>query len=205
MDVPNERSSHTRPTPRGGGLGIVIVVLGAWLLSGDRGPADWMVVMAAIVVAAVSWFDDRRGVPFVLRLTIHLLAAAAAVAVLGPIEQFWVPGVGAVSVGLLGWPLTVVWIVGLVNAYNFMDGIDGIAGGQGMVAGLAWTCIGIAGGSPSAVTLGSLIAVTCGVFLLFNWSPARIFLGDVGSATLGYLLAVLPLIVVREVPASDQA
>src|SRR6185436_11775719 len=93
----------------------------------------------------------------------------------------------------LGFTITFFWIVGLTNAYNFMDGIDGIAGGQALVAGIGWTAIGWLDGQSHIVVFGLLLAATNLGFLFHNWSPARIFMGDVGSAFLGYSFAVLPL------------
>jgi UDP-N-acetylmuramyl pentapeptide phosphotransferase/UDP-N-acetylglucosamine-1-phosphate transferase len=90
--------------------------------------------------------------------------------------------------------LTFVWIVGLTNAYNFMDGIDGLAAGQAVIAGLAWCGIGIALRTPAPALIGVLAAGASAGFLVHNWPPARIFMGDVGAAFLGYTFAVLPLI-----------
>jgi UDP-N-acetylmuramyl pentapeptide phosphotransferase/UDP-N-acetylglucosamine-1-phosphate transferase len=97
---------------------------------------------------------------------------------------------------VLGWGgaiLTFVWIVGLINAYNFMDGTDGIAGGQAVAAGLGWALLGWNAGQPLVGGLGFLVACSSLGFLVHNWPPARIFMGDVGSAFLGYTLAVLPV------------
>jgi UDP-N-acetylmuramyl pentapeptide phosphotransferase/UDP-N-acetylglucosamine-1-phosphate transferase len=210
LDVPNERSSHSRPTPRGGGLGIVVAVLACWGLASARQGVDvqsavLITTAAAALIAAISWFDDRRGLRFSVRLVVHLGTALVVIGVLGPLKSGLVPFLGRVIFGGLAWPVTVVWVVGLLNAYNFMDGIDGIAGGQGAVAGLAWVCIGALTSNPAVEMLGGLIAVTCSVFLLFNWAPAKIFMGDVGSATLGFLFAVLPLLDIKLAPTADGA
>jgi UDP-N-acetylmuramyl pentapeptide phosphotransferase/UDP-N-acetylglucosamine-1-phosphate transferase len=174
LDHPNERSSHTAPTPRGGGIAIVLVTLG--------GSALWMtprfaiVAAAALVIAIVSWIDDLRHLPATLRLGVQILAAL-------PVAIFFTP--------IMWAPLALVWIVGLTNAYNFMDGIDGIAGGQAVVAGLAWAWFGMATQQPLMATIGLLIAGSSAGFLMHNWQPARIFMGDVGSAFLGYTFASL--------------
>jgi FlaA1/EpsC-like NDP-sugar epimerase len=105
-----------------------------------------------------------------------------------------VPELGTLNLAWAGALATFVWIVGVTNAYNFMDGIDGIAAGQAVVAGLGWAVIGWVNGQPTVGTLGALIAATSLGFLGHNWPPARIFMGDVGSAFLGYTLAVLPLV-----------
>lgn len=174
LDHPNERSSHTAPTPRGGGIAIVLITL--------AGSAFWMtprlaaVAAAALVIAVVSWIDDLRHLPAALRLGVQILAALPVAIVFTPIV--WVP-------------LALVWIVGLTNAYNFMDGIDGIAGGQAVVAGLAWAWFGMATQQPLIATIGLLIAGSSAGFLMHNWQPARIFMGDVGSAFLGFTFASL--------------
>ena len=174
LDHPNERSSHTAPTPRGGGIAIVLLTL--------AGSAFWMtprfaiVAVAAMVIAIVSWIDDLRHLPPALRLGVQILAAL-------PVATLFTPIVWA--------PLALVWIVGLTNAYNFMDGIDGIAGGQAVVAGLAWAWFGMATQQPLIAAIGLLIAGSSAGFLMHNWQPARIFMGDVGSAFLGFTFASL--------------
>jgi UDP-N-acetylmuramyl pentapeptide phosphotransferase/UDP-N-acetylglucosamine-1-phosphate transferase len=198
LDVPNERSSHTRPTPRGGGLAIVLVTLAGWLAYAlATAPGSWRILAAYAVgaglIAAVSWLDDWRPLPAGLRLGAHGLGAAVALWGLGFWDAVDLPLLGPLRLGWLGVPLTFVWVVGLTNAFNFMDGIDGIAGGQALVAGLALSCLGWLCGQPLAAVLGLLLAASSLGFLLHNWAPARIFLGDVGSTFLGYTLALLPL------------
>ena len=200
IDVPNERSSHTRPTPRGGGLAIVVVTLTGMVTSHvamgqtvlDPGMLGYLV--GASVVALVSWMDDIRSLPSLVRLAAHVIGAGVSILALGYWTDVTIPGVGSVGLGWLGLPLTAMWVIGLTNAYNFMDGIDGIAAGQGVVAGLAWAVIGLTASQGLVSTLGLLLAATCLGFLAHNWPPARIFMGDVGSAFLGYSFAVLPLL-----------
>ena len=199
LDIPNERSSHVRPVPRGGGLAIVVVVLAGSLLvlpfSGAKATAlQWLMYFSgALLIAAVSWLDDLYSVPPPVRFAVHLVAALLACLAVGAFKQITLPVIGSFSLGIWGWPLALVWIVGLTNAYNFMDGIDGIAGGQAVVAGLGWAIIGWLGGQPMVGSLGLLIAGASAGFLVHNWPPARIFMGDVGSAFIGYMLAVLTL------------
>lgn len=198
IDLPNERSSHTRPTPRGGGIAIVIgTLVGLVALSWDTA-SSWSHLIAyvagAVLVAAVSWVDDVRSLPNRLRFLAHVAAALIAISASGYWPQLSIPALGPLTIGWLGLPLSIVWIVGLTNAYNFMDGIDGIAGGQALVAGLGWTAIGWLGNHPLLTFLGLLLAATSAGFLGHNWPPAKIFMGDVGSAFLGYSFAVLALI-----------
>jgi UDP-N-acetylmuramyl pentapeptide phosphotransferase/UDP-N-acetylglucosamine-1-phosphate transferase len=110
------------------------------------------------------------------------------------------PLLGPLALGWFGLIMTFVWIVGLTNAYNFMDGIDGIAGGQAVVAGLGWTLLGWLDHQPLVAALGLLLAASSLGFLGHNWPPARIFMGDVGSAFLGFTLAVLPVVAAQHNP-----
>jgi UDP-N-acetylmuramyl pentapeptide phosphotransferase/UDP-N-acetylglucosamine-1-phosphate transferase len=199
LDIPNERSSHTRPTPRGGGLPLIAVALGTWCwtqgidgLLGGRGVL--VLVLGAIIVALVSWIDDLQGMPFRQRLAAHVTAAVLVLLNAPPPATVFFPGIGELSLGLFAWPLALVWIAGLTNAFNFMDGIDGIAGGQGLVAALGWVALGLSFHGNFIAALGLFLAVGCVVFLVFNWPPAKIFMGDVGSATLGFLFAAMPFV-----------
>jgi FlaA1/EpsC-like NDP-sugar epimerase/UDP-N-acetylmuramyl pentapeptide phosphotransferase/UDP-N-acetylglucosamine-1-phosphate transferase len=198
IDVPNERSSHRLPTPRGGGLIFVAVILACWVIFGTITSTASTIAVAtyavtAGLIAAVSWADDIRSQPAWLRLGVHSLGAALAIATFGFWDTINVPRLGDISLGWLGLPVTFVWIVGLTNAFNFMDGIDGIAGSQALVAGLGWATLGWLSEVPPVTVLGLLVAACSLGFLMHNWSPARIFMGDVGSAFLGHTFALLPL------------
>jgi len=199
IDTPNARSSHTRSTPRGGGLSIVIVVAAvAGVIAAIR-PDELLRIGGAIVpalaIAAVSWLDDVHTLRNRTRFVVHLAAAVAAVAVLGPVTRVDLGSLGMVRFGPLAWPLTLLWIVGLTNAFNFMDGSDGIAGitAAAAAAGIA-AAAAACGAGPVAVIAAACAGASLG-FLTSNWQPARIFMGDVGSAFCGFLLAVLPLAV----------
>ena len=119
----------------------------------------------------------------------------------GPFDVIGLPGRGIVGLGALGSVITVLWIVWMINAYNFMDGIDGIAGIQAIVAALAWAIVSSIIGEPPMVWYCLAALAAAGGFLAHNWHPARVFLGDVGSAFFGYTFASLPLLVGRS-PAS---
>jgi UDP-N-acetylmuramyl pentapeptide phosphotransferase/UDP-N-acetylglucosamine-1-phosphate transferase len=200
VDVPNARSSHVRATPRGGGVGIVatVVVGVALVLAAERAEGIETAVWAgglALFVAVFSFVDDVRSLPSLVRLVLQVGTAAVAVwkfgafpAVTLPFLQPIVPPEWLMAV------VTVVWIVGLTNVYNFMDGIDGIAGGQGLVAGLAWAWFGVVTGLPLVAWTAGMVAAACAGFLVHNWSPAKVFMGDVGSAFLGFVFALLPVL-----------
>jgi UDP-N-acetylmuramyl pentapeptide phosphotransferase/UDP-N-acetylglucosamine-1-phosphate transferase len=196
VDRPNARSLHIRITPRGGGIGLVLVVaLGSFVASGRlRSPAMEIYWAGSLFVAGVSLRDDFRSLTAGLRFFCQLAAAGLATWGIAQFETVSLPGGRSLAVGGMGGALTMLWIVGLTNVYNFMDGIDGIAAVQGVGAGAAWLAAGLWLSSPTVALLGALLAGGCLGFLFHNWSPARIFMGDVGSAFLGFSFAVLPLL-----------
>ena len=129
-----------------------------------------------------------------MRFAAHSLGAILIIVGFGYWKTVSVPIFDNLHLGWWGLPITFFWIVGLTNAFNFMDGIDGIAGGQGVVAGLGWAVLGWLSDQPLIGALGLLLASTSLGFLGHNWPPARIFMGDVGSAFLGYNFAAIPII-----------
>ena len=201
VDVPDAFSSHVVPTPRGGGVGIVVVVMVAlaWLAGhGDQDPLALPVLALAalgVLVAIVSAIDDMGSVPASVRLLVHLAVGVGAWRVVGTINEIALPWLPVVALGAAGGAVTVLWVAGLLNAYNFMDGIDGLAASQGVVAGLAWAVFGWHEHSLSLYLVGQTVAAACLGFLILNRPPARVFMGDVGSAFLGYLFAAIPLAV----------
>ncbi|MGE0655079.1 MAG: glycosyltransferase family 4 protein [Pyrinomonadaceae bacterium] len=198
LDVPNDRSSHHAPTPRGGGVVIVAVCLLLYLAAAPAGmePANWSFVVGAIMVAAVSWADDHVDLPAWIRLSVHALAAAVLIAGSGPVEGILVPGYGMLAINtVLSYGLTFLWVVWLINAYNFMDGIDGLAGSQAVVAGVGWAVAAVWFNDEAIYLLAGVVTFSSLGFLIHNWNPARVFMGDVGSAFLGYTFAAMPLLV----------
>ncbi len=195
LDVPNERSSHVSTTPRGGGLGIVAgVAAGIIFLTAVGVPLDrnlGVLLAGAAILAALGLIDDLRSVPARYRLAVQLVVAFAVVSLIGGVDRLPLPPPLDLPIGWVGFPLTVLWLVTVTNFYNFMDGIDGLAGGQGF-ASCAGVIIGIWSGG--AVELAVVLAAACLGFLLLNSPPARIFLGDSGSYSLGFAIAGLPLL-----------
>ena len=188
MDVPNARSNHETPTPIGGGILVLAVLLPLWLTLAHR-PMLHVVVPAA-ALAVLSWFDDRRGVSPVIRFPGHILAVVVALhfepAFIHPLIQF-VPEPVAYFVIAFVW----VWFV---NLFNFMDGIDGISGVETMSIGLGVAAVVIVYGfATDFADLGICTAAVAAGFLVWNWHPAKVFLGDVGSVPLGFLLGWLLL------------
>lgn len=191
LDIPNARSAHTRPTPTSGGAAITMVFLLALgsLATADivpRGPAT-AIGGGVAMLAAVGFIDDLRGVSPVVRFVVHAAAAGWALAWLGPPLTVTPLATGAWVGGIVAW-LSIIWAI---NLYNFMDGIDGLAGGTAVVAGASLTALFLGtGGKALAPVALSLAAATAG-FLVWNWPPAKIFMGDVGSGAVGYAFAVL--------------
>lgn len=198
IDVPNERSSHALPTPKGAGVAIAISSLAAMGLLCVLGimPGHLFLALApgGAAVAAVGLIDDITPLPARLRLLVHFMAAGWAVVCIGPVPFFhhFVPA--SPELQWFSYAASTVGIVWFLNMYNFMDGIDGIAASQAvfMCAGVALLAVfsaGVAYIAAAAIVIG---AASCG-FLLWNWPPAKIFMGDVGSGYLGFVFAVLGL------------
>jgi UDP-N-acetylmuramyl pentapeptide phosphotransferase/UDP-N-acetylglucosamine-1-phosphate transferase len=193
LDIPNQRSSHATPVPRGGGIGIICAIAcgslvlfasGVWIFSGG-------LLVGAAIIAAVGFLDDMTGrVPVLVRLGCQAIAAAIVVGAAGPLSVLPLPEPLDLGLGVFSAPVTLIWIIGVTNIYNFLDGIDGFAGLQGVIAG---TGLFVLAGPTPAGALGLAIAGACGGFLVHNWHPARIFMGDAGSCTLGFLIAAAPL------------
>ena len=199
LDHPNERSSHSIPTPRGGGLAIVVLVIATAIIFGivngfTRGNLAYIV--SGTILALLGWQDDVRSLPARVRFPIQFAAIAIAMWGMGWFGMVTIPLFGIWDLGWLGIPITFIWILGLVNAYNFMDGIDGIAGGVAFAAALGWMALSSTFGgfeNPFTFWIALSVAATSLGFLGHNWPPARIFMGDVASTFLGFTFAILPL------------
>jgi Fuc2NAc and GlcNAc transferase len=196
VDQPNARSSHQHPRPRGGGLAIVAGVLTGMACAVVALPAPTPAAVAllatALMLAAVGFVDDRKPLPVWPRLLAQVVAAVALVAFTGGLDRLPLPPPADLPLpAAFGAALAVLWLVAVTNFFNFMDGIDGLAGGQAVltllaIAALGWSADG---------TLLALVAAAATVgFLILNWPPASLFLGDGGSGFLGFALAALPLL-----------
>lgn len=193
LDVPNQRSSHVIATPRIGGVALVTSVvagLGVLQIAGvGIGREGGVVLTGALAIAALGLADDFWTLSAVVRLLVQAVVAAIVVATVGPLPLKWFGPDSWMSMAL-----TVLWIMLVTNAYNFMDGIDGIAGAQALVAGIGWAIVAILAGSRDIAALSLLVAAASSGFLLHNWQPAKVFMGDAGSGFFGFLFAVLPLL-----------
>ncbi|HTR17917.1 MAG TPA: MraY family glycosyltransferase [Acetobacteraceae bacterium] len=198
LDRPNARSSHTRPTPKGGGVGVVLAVLaGAALLPATGLPGFWTapgfaaLLLAATGLAVLSQMDDTHNWPFSVKLAGQV--TAAAVVMLGGlmVTELRLPGIGAAELGWGAVPFTLLWLVFVTNAVNFIDGLNGLAAGVALIAGLALAALAPEAGAWPVRALGLLLAAGLAGFLPFNFPRARIFMGDVGSQFCGFVLGAL--------------
>jgi Fuc2NAc and GlcNAc transferase len=206
FDVPNPRSSHEVPTPRGGGLAIVLVTTAGLLILALRGTVQWHLFYAltggGLAVALIGAADDRRSLSAAIRLTVHFAAALWALAWLGGLPPLRL-GNQLVALGWVGYLLAACGIVWAVNLFNFMDGIDGLAASEAIFIALGAALLNpLMGGSAGVAFAAVLFAAACGGFLLWNWPPASIFLGDVGSGYSGYVIVVLAVAATRDSPTA---
>jgi len=198
LDFPNPRSAHATPVPLGGGAAIVMILC-AWLVLMPFGDgASFVVALSGAAVAAIGFIDDSRTVSKWRRLVVHGAATALLIHEtrhLGPLQ---IPGLPAViPVQELCTLIALMW---LLNLYNFMDGIDGLAAVEAVTVSLGLTACIYLGRYPAPdVLLACLVTAGASLgFLVWNWPPARIFMGDVGSGFLGFLLGALALVAHRE-------
>ena len=180
LDQPNARSLHAVPVPRTGGIAVLTASLAAWFAF-NAAPGR-PILGALALLAVVSLLDDVRDLPPALRFLAHLGAAAIGVHFVAG------PGVPLAGQGLLA--VAVAW---LINLYNFMDGSDGLAGGMAVIGFLVYALAAIAAGDFVFATTNLIIAASAAGFLVFNFHPAKIFLGDVGSVPLGFLAGAIGL------------
>jgi Fuc2NAc and GlcNAc transferase len=197
VDTPSIRSSHQATMPRGGGLSIVVVFLAviAFLFADGMMPTRYFLSLLAgvVLIGGIGFVDDHSHVPPVHRFAVHLVAALAAIYLVGGLPALPV-GDTTVDLGWAGLILATIFLIWLTNLFNFMDGIDGIAAAEAIfIAGAA----AVLGDTDAAGFINILLiglAAACTGFLIWNWPPARIFMGDVGSGFVGFALGVVALI-----------
>jgi len=185
LDMPGGRSSHSVPTPRGGGAPIALGLVVAALIAPGGGRAGLAFAVAVGFFGLLGLLDDLRGLPAVMRLVLQLAGASAVAALL--VSQLSLPAAAVIMAALAG----TAWVVGFVNAFNFMDGVNGISGAHALIGGVAYACLAGWRRDGFGVAAGLSLAVGACVFLPWNAVRARVFLGDVGSYSIGAALAVL--------------
>tara|TARA_B100000315_G_C14594879_1_gene598295 strand:+ start:9166 stop:10278 length:1113 start_codon:yes stop_codon:yes gene_type:complete len=213
LDYPNERSLHSHPTPRIGGIAILGSLFSGLLLAYVGHGLGWFresiwahsdplqmqqiqwILLLTLCIAAVSFVDDRFGVPSWIRFGVHAVVAGSVVYGLGvKIDIIAIPLLETWMLGDTAALLTIFFLMWIVNLYNFMDGMDGFAGGMtvlgfGFLSGSAWI-----GGNETLGALALFIAASAGGFLVYNMPPAKIFMGDIGSTSLGFLAGALSVV-----------
>jgi UDP-GlcNAc:undecaprenyl-phosphate GlcNAc-1-phosphate transferase len=204
MDTPEARKAHDRPTPKGGGVGIVVTFLvgiavlyrfAAFARLAD--PYFLGVIEASVAIALVAFLDDLFDWPFTVKLGAQVLAALVAVSSGLYVTDFRIPYVGPLPFAWAGVVVTVFWLLFATNAMNFIDGLNGLAGGVALIACLFIVFIAAAHGGWFAYAAAGLLAAGVAGFLPFNFPHARIFMGDVGSQFCGFMLAVLAVVASR--------
>lgn len=197
--MPTDRSSHSIPTPRGGGIGFVFITTIAFIIyfawEGLLGSPTFISMLLAISsIACLGWFDDRNDLSQKVRFSVQLLAALSVILFVDNLDTFFVPYFSFIPLGFTGPFFGLLWITGVTNIYNFMDGVDGIASVQALSASFGWMIFSYIWNEPILLTVNLFVFVAVLSFLIYNWSPARIFMGDVGSVFLGFLFGIMPFL-----------
>lgn len=202
IDYPDQRKHHDDPVPRTGGLAVasgilagLIVALALGLLPvGDGDPwKSVSIVTAVALIFAVGLVDDFRGCSASFKLAVQIVAAGMVVAAGHSITHVFLPFGEPIQFGFAGSIVAVLWLIGITNAINFMDGLDGLASGLTVIIAICIGTFAALQGAPSIVVVALVVCGACLGFLPFNWRPARIFLGDGGSQTIGFILGCLSL------------
>jgi UDP-N-acetylmuramyl pentapeptide phosphotransferase/UDP-N-acetylglucosamine-1-phosphate transferase len=214
INHPNERSLHSEPTPRSGGVAILVSVMiglgvaavGYAFQSPSKGffpkgfaSASFWTVSSIALVATVSYLDDRKGLPIQLRFAAQATAAIIVVWAVGlVISVIPIPEIGALSLGWFAGPVSVLFLLWMTNLYNFMDGMDGFAGGMTAIGFGFLAYFGVRAGHPFMFLTATMMSMSTVGFLVHNFPPARIFMGDVGSIPIGFTAGTLALLGVRD-------
>jgi len=200
-DIPTSRSSHTKVTPRGGGAGFVSVCLVSLLClliffdMPEPVVKNGIYLLAALTgISLLGWFDDMDSLSKRIRFTVQISCGLTVLLGIGTLATFYIPLIVTVNAGIIGTILGIIWIAGTTNIYNFMDGIDGIASLQGVVAAVSWAAFGWLIEFELLVIMNLVVLAALLAFLRYNWSPASIFMGDVGSVFLGFWFASMPFL-----------
>jgi UDP-GlcNAc:undecaprenyl-phosphate/decaprenyl-phosphate GlcNAc-1-phosphate transferase len=209
LDEPNHRSSHAQPTPSTGGVAIVATfALGfaiVWVFSDQTRLSTFYLIgfaVSAFGIALVGFLDDLKLLKtFKIKLGAQIAASLILLAFGIVFSRVSLPGVGAFDLGWLGYPLTVFWVVALTNMFNFMDGLNGLAGGTAIIVSAFLCSVTFLEGSFFVYIFCYVMAASSAGFLIFNFPRARLFMGDVGSQFIGFTFAALAVIA-AEIDAS---
>lgn len=198
IDIPNDRSSHTVPTPRGGGLSIVIIFLiSISFIAPLTENVFFALIGAGVLIAGIGFWDDNDHIPAKWRLLVHFAASFWVLYWLGGITELHVFNY-SINPGFIGVLLVAFLLVWLLNLFNFMDGIDGIAATEAIFVSCAGAYFSWVYGLENLVQISLILAASVTGFLFLNWPPAKIFMGDVGSSFLGLMLGVIAYLNILE-------
>jgi UDP-GlcNAc:undecaprenyl-phosphate GlcNAc-1-phosphate transferase len=204
LDHPNSRSSHVNAIPKSGGISIVITFLigMAFIVSFTEKELIQQkyiagFVFSAILIAVISFIDDVSEKSTLFKLATQIVAVVVVLSTGIVIDTLSLPWEDAAQLGFAGYLISFFWILGLTNAYNFMDGIDGLVASTALITGLFFMAISYYHGSSFVYITGYTIIAGSVGFLVYNAPPAKIFMGDVGSAFLGFVFATLAIIAAR--------
>ena len=198
IDLPNDRSLHTIPTPRGGGLSIVVTFFIAISFVSSLSQDIYIALVGSgALIAVIGFWDDHGHIAARWRLLSHFIAAAWVMFWLGGIPEFQLFGF-SIDAGWIGMVIVAFLLVWLLNLFNFMDGIDGIAASETIFVSFSGAYFSWVNGFESLSFLSFLLAVSTTGFLILNWFPAKIFMGDVGSSFLGLMLGVIAYVYIIE-------
>ncbi|MEW5894435.1 MAG: glycosyltransferase family 4 protein [Candidatus Omnitrophota bacterium] len=197
MDVPNQRSSHNQPKPKGGGIGIasgmtLALAFGMFFNIVEFRPPYSILFLGSLLMAVLGFFSDRLHISPLIRMIFQALIAGGTGAFMGLSDTVEVGG-WVIALGFGKIIFAVIWMTAITNFYNFMDGIDGLAGMQGILMAAGIAVFGIILAEPTLVSSGWILAGAIAGFLLLNKPPARIFMGDSGSYFLGFFIAGIAL------------
>jgi UDP-GlcNAc:undecaprenyl-phosphate/decaprenyl-phosphate GlcNAc-1-phosphate transferase len=204
MDIPRERSSHHVPTPTCGGISIVatflVGVASIFIFAGRTSIITqyfWGFIFSSLLIASISFYDDIKDKPYTIKLSAQLIATVVVLAFGIVIDVVTLPFVGPIELGWLGYLISFLWIIGLTNTFNFMDGLDGMAAGVAAIVSAFFCAITFTQGSVFVYVASYVLLAGSVGFLIYNFPAARIFMGDVGSTFLGFVFAVLAIIAAR--------
>ena len=191
FDIPNDRSSHVSPTPRGGGISIVFIFLLVIVFSNRlESKYIWAIFGSGLLVAVVGYLDDKADIAARWRLLFHFVAAFWALYFLDDIPEFQFLQY-TFNLGWVGFVISAISLVWMLNLFNFMDGIDGIAASETIFVAGASACFSWMNGLEGLSYISLFLASSTMGFLILNWPPAKIFMGDVGSGFLGLMLGII--------------
>lgn len=198
IDVPNMRSSHTRPTPRGGGIGIVLGAAAAMVVCFLAGIIESSFKYTAIIggflaAALLGFYSDKHNISALSRIVLQVLIVVITIGMIGCPKSLSIGGF-IIRTGCMATVYGSIWLVAAINFYNFMDGIDGLAAAQGVISGIAIALFGVVLDNGPLIPMGLVLSGASAGFLLLNFPPARIFMGDAGSYALGFYIASFSLI-----------